>query len=645
MGALLLAGAVGWVYSNALDGPFVFDDLDSIPKNSTIRNLADWRAVLSPPATGITVQGRPLVNLSLALNYARGGLEVRGYRLANVLIHLLAAWTLFGLVRRTLELEGIAPRWRERASPVALATALLWAVHPLATAAVTYVVQRAESMMTLFYLLTLYGLCRAHGSRRSVFWLAVSAGACFLGTASKEAMASAPLMALLYDRLFLSGSFGRALRRRTGYYAALTASLALAVWLVLGSGNRGGTVGLASGMGAWAYLRTQPMAILTYLRLAVWPHPLIFDYGALVETSPWRVLPAGLAVAALLAATVAALRKAPKAAFAGLLFFAVLAPTSSFIPVATQTLAEHRMYLPLAAAILLLVLAAVKLGSRLPMPEKTVRMLLGTAVGVAALLLGWTAHSRNAVYADAFRLWSDTVAKRPQNSRAWHCLSLEHLAAGRTEQALEASMQACRVSLAQGKAMAENHNNLANVLCTLGRHEEALDHYREALRHAPGMGYLHSNYGKALGALGRHAEALDRHRTAIRLAPDFALAHLNLAQTLLDLGRVDESLAASGRTAELDPDLVLAYHLMGDCLRQMGRKEEALGCYSEVLRRDPPNVVAGIALGLALLELDRRDEARAVFQETVQKSADPQKTRTILAAALLEEGHSPGAWR
>ena len=197
--------------------------------------------MLCPPSHGETVSGRPVLNLSLALNYAVSGCDVRGYHVTNLAIHLAAALLLFGIVRRTL------PRFRgcgggqqlarlQLATPLALAIALLWAVHPLQTESVTYIVQRAESLMGLFYLLTLYCFLRGAGSARAIFWYAGSVLACLLGMATKEVMVSAPLVVLLYDRTFLAGSFREAWRRRWAYYLALAATWLLLAWLVAQTG-------------------------------------------------------------------------------------------------------------------------------------------------------------------------------------------------------------------------------------------------------------------------------------------------------------------------------------------------------------------------------------------------------------------------
>ena len=147
-----IAAAAVWVYFNSFSGPFVFDDSTWIDTNKSIRHLWPIWPVLDPPNAGV-IGGRPVVSLTLALNYAMGGLNVWGYHAVNLLIHILAAWTLFGLVRRTLLLppartpqplpqlspgvvegDNSPPRFASAATPLAFAAALIWTVHPLQTA-------------------------------------------------------------------------------------------------------------------------------------------------------------------------------------------------------------------------------------------------------------------------------------------------------------------------------------------------------------------------------------------------------------------------------------------------------------------------------------------------------------------------------
>jgi hypothetical protein len=179
------------------------------------------------------------------------------------------------------------------ALPLALAVALLWTLHPLQTEAVTYVIQRVESLMGLCYLLTLYCLIRSVDSPRPALWQGCMVTACLLGMATKEVMATAPLLGLLYDRTFLAGSFREAWQRRRWWYVGLAATWLPLACLVAGTGgNRGGTSGFNVGVAPWAYWLTQFQAVAHYLKLSVWPHPLVFEYGTFwvrpVEALPLR---------------------------------------------------------------------------------------------------------------------------------------------------------------------------------------------------------------------------------------------------------------------------------------------------------------------------------------------------------------------
>src|SRR6185436_951824 len=145
--------------------------------------------------------GRPVVALSLAVNYAVGELSPSVYHAWNLGLLVLTGLVLFGIIRRTLALPRLSNRFGHAASPIAFTCALLWVVHPLQTEVVDYVTQRTESTMGLFYLLTLYAAIRAMTSEsgRSLKWEVASIVASLLGMASKESMVTAPVMVLLYD--------------------------------------------------------------------------------------------------------------------------------------------------------------------------------------------------------------------------------------------------------------------------------------------------------------------------------------------------------------------------------------------------------------------------------------------------------------
>lgn len=385
--ALLTAAGIA-AYLNSFSAPFLFDDFYHILHNPRIRDLFQPAAILGGTA-------RPLVALTLAVNYALGGLNVWGYHAFNLAVHLAAGLTLFGILRRTLR----GPQSDE----LAPAAALIWLLHPLQTQSVTYVIQRGESVMGLFYLLTLYCVIRGWNGRAIL--------CCALGMLSKPVMVTAPLLVLLYDRIFLSRSWADLFRRKKWLYAGLAATwVILPVVLSQGTPEFRDAVGLnlrkASPL---SYLLTQAGVILHYLRLALWPHPLLLDYQWPIAKSFGEVALPAAAVAGLLAWTLWALRRRPEIGFWGAWFFGILAPTSSFLPI-TDAAFEHRMYLPLAAVVLLALLGFKRLTTRRP--------LLFWAITVALIpALGLATARRNAVYNDPVAFWQEHLSHRPGNAR------------------------------------------------------------------------------------------------------------------------------------------------------------------------------------------------------------------------------------
>ena len=353
--ALVLVAAVLASYANSFHCPFVFDDHHDIIDNPSIRHLWPlWDVFLARSKRPAGLQSRPVVNLSFALDYAVGGLHTLPYHATNLAIHILAGLALFGVVRRTLLLPRLCDRFGRASAALALAVALLWAVHPLQTESVTYITQRYESMMGLFYLVAVYGLIRCGDSTHSYRWGAVTVAATLLALGSKEVAVSLPIMILLYDRVLLTVSFAETWRRRWGMYLALLAVWAAFAVLQLRAGPRH-FAGYGLPVSWFEYACSQPGVILHYLRLVFWPQPLLLDYGWPPARTLGDILPGAMVVAGLLAATGYAFWRSPAWGLLGAWFFLILAPTSSIMPLADLAF-EHRMYLPLAAVAIAVVL-------------------------------------------------------------------------------------------------------------------------------------------------------------------------------------------------------------------------------------------------------------------------------------------------
>ena len=639
---IVLAGLAA--YHNSFSGPFVFDDPAAILENPTIRRLWSMADVLSPPIWQ-TVGARPVANLSLAINYAFGGTEVWGYHAMNLAIHLLTGLALFGVVRRTLALRVASDdsALQTEAAWLGGTVALLWTVHPLQTEAVTYTIQRTESLMGLFYLLTLYCFLRgvesslADGGAQGASplqtggsrsggpnpqttrwrWFGLSIGACLLGMGSKEVMVSAPVMVLLFDRTFVAGTLREAWHQREKFYLGLAATwLPLAYLVASAGGNRGGTTGTGSGVTLGAYALTQFPAVVDYLWLSVWPHPLVFDYGVEWVKDALDAVPAALVVIALVAGTLVALKRWPVIGFAGAWFFSILAPTS-LVPGARQTMAEHRMYLALAAVVSLLVLGLYSWAGR-----RSLAVWLAAAVG-----LGWLTVERNRDYRTELAIWSDTVAKRPGNPWAQCNLGMALYEDGRAAAALPYFEKSIKIDPAEAGAQ----NDLGLALAQLGRLPEAVTAYETALRLRPNFAEAHNNLGLALSDLNRPAEALPHLERAVRLKPQLDAAHFNLGIALLHLGRPDEAVIRFREAIQINPRYAAAHTNLGNALFQLGRPTEAIGEFETATRLDPQDVKAQFNLAMVLSQVGRNQEAITHFQEVLRLRPDDDEARDHLA--------------
>lgn len=576
-------GASFAVFHRTLWSPFVFDDGLAIRDNPTIRHLLDLGTVLSPPNNGSGVSGRPVVNLSLAINYALGGLDPFGYHLANITLHGLAGMLLYACLRRILPRFGC-----RRARRSAFWIALLWVVHPLQSESVASVIQRTEILAGILILAVILSLLRAETSSRPASWYVAGTILSAVGMATKEIVFVVPFLALLFDRTVLTGTFAESWRRRRVFHVSLFAG-----WLVLGALllRMGGTRGEAAGFGAgsitwWSYFLKQWEALLTYLKLSLWPNPLIVDYGTDVITEPLRVLPQGLALTGLGLSTLYAVRRNSPWGLPGAWFFLILGPSSSVMPLAAQTMAEHRMYLPLAAVLVPLVLLIPRLAGRWSP--------LVTAMAVIAL--GSVSYARTFAYESELKLWTDTVARRPGNERA--------------------------------------HHNLAGVLNNLGRHEEAMHFFQRAVELQPLYVPPRIGLANCHFRAGRLREAVAEYQSVLAIDPDSVEALGNLGVLLCEMGQLESGLRLLLRALEIDPRFADVHFNLGTVLLRAGRLQESERHYREAIRLRPHHAEACNNLGAVLLRQGRRAEAEDSFRRALQLKPDYPEARSNLQVVL-----------
>ena len=593
-------------YANSLWGKFYFDDRKAILANESIRGLWPPSRHFHAPQNA-TTQGRPVVSFTMALNYAVGKLDVRGYHAGNIAVHVLCALVLFGVVRRTLCGPKLRDRFGPAASGLALATAAIWLVHPLQTECINYVSQRSESLMGLFYLLTLYCAIRAGESPRPIGWGLATVLACALGMGCKQPMVTAPLMVLVYDLVFRTAPVTEKLRGRWSLYAGLAATWAILATLMISFPDT--NITFSRSRSTFEYAFNQCQLVVDYLRQTLWPHPLAFDYGRPRDLSLWDVWPQAALLAALGALTIFALIRRPMLGFLGVWFFVVLSPTSNFIPSAEEVGAERRMYLPLAAPAVLAVMAGYAVFAPAPPGAAGGRRTGGwrpiTAPLVATIVvLVMVAASalRNRDYRSAVSIWRTAVAAKPDNHRA--------------------------------------HFNLGLAFAEEGKTDEAIVHYRGALKRRPNYPQAHFNLAYSLAAKGSTDEAIAHYQRAVEEDPDYAEAHQNLAIQLLRSGRIDAAIHHLRRSAGLQPDSAPVQHTLGIVLLKAGRPAQAILPLREALRMQPDHPETHLALGVALAGQGEADSAMGHFQEAIRLKPTFTDAHYHLGNLLLTKGQT-----
>lgn len=567
-------------FGPAFDAPFDFDDREAIVENASIRSLG---ASLFPGAPrGSPVAGRPVVNLSFALNYAtnralgvaqtpesEGRAQTVVYHATNMLLHVAAALLLLAIVRRTVRDGRVPASIRESADGFAFVVAAIWLVLPIQTEAVDYVTQRSELLVSVCYLATLYAAIRALTAPRDVRWIVAAILVSVVGMLSKEVMVTAPIIVLLYDRVFFSESWRAVLEspRRRALHASLLATMLVAIAGAL-TRSRGHSVGFDGPISWQSYLYSQGWAIAHYVRLAAWPHRLAFDYG-MSPVAGGRALPGiVLLSAAGILTLVAWTRPAWRwFAFLGAWFFLLLAPSSSVVPIQTEIAAERRVYLAIAAVVVLVVLGGWTLGRRL-----LVRRALVAATALVLIAAMTASAARSAKYRDLVGRWRDAVVATPNNGRAY--------------------------------------DNLASALLRLEPPDIA------------------------------GADSV-LHRATV-VDPSFAPAWFRQATIALSQRRLADAESLLVRAVTLDPHHGDAIQRLGQLMIVQRQPAKLVSYFRDVVRRGS-NVDARINLGIGFLMQRQFDSATVYFQRAVDADSTRRDARQYLGVALVEQNRGADA--
>jgi len=647
---LLLALPAVLIYANTFQVPFTLDDNVNIADNQAMR-LVDFnlenlvRAGFDSP-----LRTRPVAYISFALNYYLHGYDLPGYHLVNLLIHIFAGLSLFLFVNATLNLPGYAHA-KEQGTALsgtagqwmAFFTALVWLVHPLHTQSVTYIVQRMNSLAAMFYILALWLYVRARLDPRKASRIMLYTGtglAGILALGSKEIALMLPLTILLYEWFFLQNLDMRWLRKRLPVVAGVLLLIIVTALLFLGS-NPLEYIRDSYKLRDFTLVQrvlTELRVVMFYISLLFYPHPgrlnLEHDFAlSLSLANPPTTLLALLAIVGLIAVAVCIAQKKRVASFCILCFFSHLVIESSVLGL--EIIFEHRTYLPSMFAVLGLVWAGYTY-----LPSGRVRVIL--LISLVIIGSKWT-YDRNALWADEIAFLQDCVQKAPRKWRAHYNLAHALARRDRLDEAIfhfrEALKRAAYHAVLEKDAdrMTETQpdlvaaarrqhadllSNLGNALLRVGRLEAAMETLEKALQLEPKHVTAHTNLGLVYAKMGRSAVAVQLFRRALEIDPDYVQAHNSLGLELAARGDVSGAVQSYGRAIAADPDFAEAYNNLGIQQARQGRLTDAVSNLSQAIAIQPDYGAAYYNLGLIFAGQGRFDAAAEVLEKAVRLRPD-----------------------
>jgi tetratricopeptide (TPR) repeat protein len=607
--ALVLVLVTFAAYTPVWHAGFIWDDDDHLTANHAVAASNGLKMIWSSLHTS---RYYPLTLTTFWFERRLWGLDPRPYHLVNIALHAANGVLIFLLLRR----------WR---IPGAWLAAMLWLLHPVNVESVAWITELKNTQSGLFFFLSILGFLRFDaGKNHRWYVLALACGlAAMLSKPSTVVLPVVLLLCVWWER----GILQRAdIMRVIPFFTMALGMSALTVaeqrGMVLGAGTTEWQLGPAERLGIAG------KAVWFYAAKAVWPVRLTFVYPRwdMDASSPlfWAPLAAVVAVGVILWKR----RSLPgcRAALFGWAFFLVaLGPVLGFFDV---------FYFQYLACLGLISLAASTGTAICKRAGRRGRDLGTVAAAIALLVLGASTWRQARIYQDLKTLWGDTLMKNPQCWLAHNNLGLVLESLGRVQEAIGHYEQALRIR----PDYAEAHYNLGNTQAQVGRVPEAIGHYQQALRIKPDFSEAHCNLGNVLLQEGKVSDAIGHYEQAVRIKPDNAEAHSNLGNALAQVGRVPEAIAHHEQALRIRPDYAEAHYNLGITLYQTGKREEAIEHFQQALRLKPDYVEAHSNLGIALAQTGKIEEAIAHYEQALRIRPDYAEAHNNLGIALAQTG-------
>src|SRR3989338_2701320 len=657
LAAISLAGLL--CYSNTFNSSFHFDDISSITQNNAVM---DFRKLL-----GLFPSRRFITFLSFALNYHFGELNVFGYHLVNFIIHILNALMIYWFMR-LLIVSGevgkstLVPLSDARLSNTyrimaPLLVALLFVTHPIQTQAVTYISQRATSLTSLFYILSMtlyvkFAIKRNVACRGSNIYLLLSLISALFAMFTKEISFTLPVAIILIEYFFFSPSWEKMKNRITSSLLLLLIIFVLPLIIMIFHNVKLEDIGqMLREIHIYSrreYFLTQLNVIRTYLRLMIFPINQNLDYYYPVSNTLFEVptILSFLLLIFILIISMLFFKKDRLISFGIIFFFLALSVESSVIPI-SDVINEHRLYLPsvgflITASMGLLYLFNLLFTSNLKIKERDLKIIFMLIIIVLITIEGIATYKRNKVWKDDFTLWSDVARKTPEKARPLNNLGMEYAKMSRWEDALHLYQKAIQIKSGNPEIYFRIFSNMAQSYANLKRWKEAEESIKKALKIKSEDSDSHNNLGIIYNNLGMYHEAIEEFKLAIGLKPNVLEHHNNLGFSYIGLNRYQEAIEQYNIALSLKPDYSDAnynyaetYKTIGDVLYAQGKLDMAITYFNKVLSVEPKNIIAQNSIGLALERQGKYDEAIVYFSNTLKIKPEFAEAHYNIGNALV----------
>jgi tetratricopeptide (TPR) repeat protein len=571
------------IYGNSFDCAWHHDDYDNIVNNKYVKiNDLSWNSI-EKTLYGITTRdtwSRPLAYLSFAVNYYIGGMNVFGFHVVNFSIHYLAAVILFLFVYRTLQLPLLAERYGSYAYSIALLSTVLWAVHPIQVTAVTYIVQRMASMVSLFYILAMYLYLKGR-TARTVRISATYFSLCFLSfllsLGSKQNAAMLPVSLVLYDLLLIQGiSRDHIVKTVKIVLVPVVAAVVLIAIYMLHDSSMMDYEYRIYDMGE--RLLTQPRVFFYYVSLLLYPltSRFMLIHDIVISKSlfqPWTTFVSMAGLAGILTFAIVKAKQMPLFSFCIFFFFLNHLIEGSFISL--ELIYEHRNYLPSMFFFIPISIGFLDVLNFF-ISRKVVFSVIVAAITSVIIILGVSVFMQNNIYKDEITLWSDNARKAPNLHLPHQNLGSVYLRAGRLPEAFN-EFQAALQSKLSGNIPSKYKTYMALVYYyILVNDRDSAEYYLNAvLNYYPRRAEFINIKAVMLLEKNEIDEAEATVRNAISIDPYETSFHSNLGIILLRKGRYDEAIREAQKALMLHPDSWKAYIVLSDAHRGKGNQQVA----------------------------------------------------------------------